>query len=117
VRNTGLSPSTLRSYRLRFGELPIKDERLALTRSETPETRDYIPEEGEVTIGLTMPGGRTGLPRPELEALIGAQQVTLQVEVQESDSPRDGPWSPRIATFPADGIREFILAKVLCKGE
>jgi hypothetical protein len=112
VRNTGLSPSTLRGYRLHLANLGMDDAPLTLVRSGGPETRDFVPEEAEATIGLTTPKLHSAAARAQLEEQIAARQVTLEVEVQESDSGRQGPWPLRIVTLPADGIREFILAKV-----
>lgn len=110
VRNTGYSPSTLRGYRLKFEELDIDPAPLTLVRTGAPETRDYVPERGQVTIGLTTRGLRSGIPRADLEKRISGIAM-LEVSVQESDDDY-GSSQRRVVPIPAEQIAEFILTKV-----
>jgi hypothetical protein len=125
VSNTGGKPSTLLDYRLNFGTLPIENR--TLHPIEDDRSKAVIPAHGDVVIRLTTLGLRArprddGMPgrfgRADIDGLMNGQEVTLVIDVKESDDPKRGHlWNlskPRkfhtaVDAFPADRIRDFIL--------
>lgn len=110
VSNRGPKPSTLVGYRLRFSTLPIHDASLRLDKSEAAT----IPAHGKVDVDLKVltltPKCLAGGHRPnneEIESMLDRHQVTLEVDVAESD---DAPGKPskRVATFPAKRLQPFV---------
>ena len=125
VSNTGGKPSTLLDYRLDFGELPIETRTLRPLDSDQPMV--VIPGHKNVIMRLTALGlrarlrddGRPGrFSKEEIDERINGQNVTLEINVRESNDPRSAHfWNlikPRIShkavdSFPAERIRDFIL--------
>lgn len=110
VSNKGPKSSKLVGYRLKFGALPIEDAELRLVKPAAAT----IPPRSEVNVELTVGElltkcGSDGLTlnRNEIEALLGQQNITLEVRVAESD---DAPGRPsrRLTTFPATRLKPFV---------
>lgn len=109
VANLGPKSSTLVGYRLKFGTLPVKDAELHLGKAESAT---IAPGERDVKlVVLTLePRCDADGNRPnnaEVETLLGQQNVTFEIDVQESDDPPGHP-STRIATIPAARLQPFV---------
>jgi hypothetical protein len=125
VSNAGGKPSTLLDYRLNFGELPIETRTLHPVDSD--QLMAVIPAHKDVIMRLTASGLRTrirnvGQPgrysKDEIDKVINEQEVTLEIDVRESNDPRSAHlWNlikPRkshkaVDSFKATSIRDFIL--------
>jgi hypothetical protein len=119
LSNTGRRPAILRSCRLRFDELPIVSADLFPTDNNI-QNRVITP--GAVKLALTLPGLTADCPRKDIEQLINTgHQVTLQMEVTESDDPSAGfcfvfpprQFHLRSDTFPASRIGAFLMEKTV----
>ena len=121
VANTGRKASTLRAYRLKFGKLPIDTERLVLLTGDSREVKSVIPAGGEARIGLLVrgltPGRRDATTQErysaaEIHRMVDAEQVTLEIDVEESNGP-----FVRSVAFEAFQIRALIQNKLSNYGE
>jgi hypothetical protein len=109
VTNSGPKSSTLVGYRLKFGAIPITDADLRL---KTPASATIAPGEHDVQLMVrellpkcSADGSR--LNNREIEPLLGQQNVTFEIDVQESD---DTPGHPttRTATMAAARLQPFV---------
>ncbi len=118
VLNTGRKPSTLRAYRLKFDKLPIETARLVLA-GDGHEVKSVIPAGGEARIGLRVSGlilrdDPTEKPysAAEINQIVDAEQVTLEIDVEESNGS-----FVRSVSFEAFQIRALIQNKLSHAGE
>lgn len=120
VANSGRKPSTLRAYRLKFGDM-IETERLVLLTGDGRDISSVIPAEGEARIGLLVRGLTPARKHPDKEARykvaeidpqLDAMQVTLEIEVEESNGR-----FVRSVEFEVFQIRTLIQNKLSDYGE
>lgn len=127
VWNTGMKPSALVGYHLRFnGNPPLKDITLQLSEEDATNARNVIIAGSPAKITLTT--GRDSLAilpnagidqntKAKLSPLLGPQTVILDVDVEESDDPTAGfcPWiaprkfHTRRDVFAIDRIKPFVI--------
>lgn len=109
--NTGRSPSLLRRYYLK-SEDPNALERAELALIVDPKLLgNVVPANGGLTIRLRTNGLVTKLSDEQLREKVRALNMTVYVEVQESDR---GKHTIR-DTFPASGIELFIMKYTIRK--
>jgi hypothetical protein len=93
VSNTGLSRSTLRGAKLKFGAVDIQDKQLIHWSSNEGEPQSVIPAGGDMRVRLLVDGlqrrlstdKRVRFTRDEVIAQLSSQVVMLEVDVQESN--------------------------------
>jgi len=125
VSNTGGKPSKLLAYRLNFGTLPVENSTLRLIDED--RSKNVIPPRSQVPIRLTVLGLRAQvrsegeserLSKTEIDQILKDQEVTLEIDVRESDDAQPSHfWNRRTPRkfhttadqFPAERIREFVL--------
>ena len=125
VSNTGGKPSTLLEYRLNFGTLPVENR--TLRPVDEDRSKAVIPPGATVPIRLTVLGLRTRVrsdteperfTKAEIDQLMNGQEVTLEIDIRESNDPRPGHlWNlikPRkihtaVDTFAVERIHEFVI--------
>lgn len=109
--NTGRSQSLLRRYRLKSGDVLSEAELVLIADPKLPS--NVVPANGALTIHLRTNGLATTLSAEELRNKVKTLEVTVEVEVQESDGDKR-----KISdTFPAFGIEPFIMKFVLLAKE
>jgi hypothetical protein len=94
ISNAGLSRSTFRGAKLKFGAIDIEDRDVVLFSTDgSGEVRRIIPAGGEMRAGLLVEGLRTRLrqgktvrfTRDEVFRQLNGHVVMLEVEIQESN--------------------------------
>jgi hypothetical protein len=113
VANSGPKNATIVGQRLKFGTLPIEDAELRLDKSASPT----VPPRGgdvKLTAFTLLPKCDADGNRPnnaEIEALLGQHNVTLEIDVRESnDAP--GHTTRHIETIRAADLQPFVRKKV-----
>ena len=117
VQNTGLAPSTMQSYWLRFGGGPIQDINLVPVGIKP----SVIPGRGQADLALLVrrldPSIRPGTSDPytceKVHSLLKNKKVTLEIEVNESNAPG----RKRNASFDSFFIHNLIENRLICKEE
>jgi len=119
VQNRGGRPSTIiGGYRLKFGDLPIVDEPLDVAQAPLA---GVVPGHDTVPVTLIKKSGFEPTRLPDGSYLTAEQigqrlpghNVTLEVDVKESDDPAPGrPFHTRSITFPASSIGPFLTTQL-----
>jgi hypothetical protein len=107
VVNSGLRPSTLRTYRLEFGGKPAIDD----VELELADGSQIVPKESNVLITLKPRYGTlvTRILHGDLVDALDGKSVTLRIGVEESSDPRAGPWTQLAETVSAPRLEAFVI--------
>jgi hypothetical protein len=109
LANHGPKSATIVGQRLKFGALPIDDVELRLDKSQSATIAPGERDVKLIAFSLEPKCGADGYypNNVMIEALLGQHNVTLEVDVRESDD-APGHTTRRIATIPAAKLKPFV---------